>query len=92
MKVFSGTFLVANQWTEPSAPLIFNITSIRFGYTRVRDADVYDEGLLVPAWDFYGELVYDPEGDAPEYRFMYDESMFTINAVDGSIIDRQQGY
>lgn len=92
MKVFSGTFLVANQWTEPSAPLIFNITSIRFGYTRVRDADVYDEGLLVPAWDFYGELVYDPEGDAPEYRFMYDESMFTINAIDGSIIDRQQGY
>ena len=92
MKVFTGTFLVANQWSNSSATLVFRISKICLGYTRVREEGVYDKGFLVPAWDFYGEVVYDPDGEMPEYRFMYDESMFTINAIDGSLIDRQQGY
>lgn len=92
MKVFTGTFCVANQWTNPSAALVFRINKICLGYTRVREEGVYDTGLLVPAWDFYGEVVYDPDAETPEYRSMYDESMFTINAIDGSLIDRQQGY
>ena len=92
MKVFTGTFLVANQWSDSSATLVFYVNKICLGYTRVREEGVYDKGLLVPAWDFYGEVVYDPDGEIPESRSMYDESMFTINAIDGSIIDRQQGY
>ena len=92
MKVFTGTFLVANQWSNSSAQLVFHVDKIRLGYTRVREEGVYDKGLLVPAWDFYGEVVFDTGGEIPESRSMYDESMFTINAIDGSIIDRQQGY
>ena len=93
MKVFTGAFLVANDWSNsPASSMDFRITQIRFGYTRVRDADVYDTGILIPAWDFYGEYVYDPDGEQPEYGFRYDQSMFTINAIDGSIIDRQLGY
>ena len=92
MRVFTGTFCVANRWVNPSAALVFRIDKICLGYTRVREEGVYDQGLLVPAWDFYGEVVYDPDGETPEYRSMYDESMFTINAIDGSIIDREQGY
>jgi hypothetical protein len=93
MKVFSGAFLVANDWSNsPASEMDFRITQIRFGYVRIRDADVYDTGILIPAWDFYGECVYDPNGDLPEYGFRYDQSMFTINAIDGSIIDRQLGY
>lgn len=93
MKVFSGTFLVANSWSNsPASSIVFRVTQIRFGYTRIREEGVYDKGLLIPAWDFYGEYVYDPDGELPEYRFLYDQSMYTINAIDGSIIDRQQGY
>lgn len=93
MKVFSGAFLVANDWSNsPASEMDFRITQIRFGYVRVRDADVYDTGILIPAWDFYGEYVYDPDGEQPEYGFRYDQSMFTINAIDGSIINRQLGY
>jgi hypothetical protein len=93
MKVFTGAFLVANDWSNsPASSMDFRITQIRFGYTRVRDADIYDTGILIPAWDFYGEYVYDPDGELPEYGFRYDQSMFTINAIDGSIINRQLGY
>ena len=93
MKVFTGAFLIANDWSNsPASSMDFRITQVRFGYTRVRDADVYDTGILIPAWDFYGEYVYDPNGEQPEYGFRYDQSMFTINAIDGSIIDRQLGY
>lgn len=93
MKVFTGTFLVASRWSNaPSSSLTFRIMQIRFGYVRVRDEGVYDKGILIPAWDFYGDLTYDPDGELPEYRSMYDQSMFTINAIDGSIIDREQGY
>ena len=93
MKVFTGTFLVASSWSNsPASSIAFQISQIRFGYLRVRDADVYDRGLLIPVWDFYGELTYDPDGDLPESTQRYDQSMFTINAIDGSIIDRQQGY
>ena len=92
MKVFTGTFLVANRWSNASAPITLQIEKIRLGYTRVREEGVYDKGMLIPAWDFYGAVVYDPDGTAPEYQYCYDESMFTINAIDGSIIDRQQGY
>lgn len=92
MKVFTGTFLVANQWTHPSAPMLFHVNKIQFGYMRVREEGIYDKGLLIPVWDFYGDRIYDPNGEAPEYCSQYDQSMFTINAIDGSIIDRQQGY
>ena len=93
LKVFTGAFLVANSWSNsPAESMDFQITQIRFGYVRVRDADVYNVGILIPVWDFYGEYVYDPSGDLPEYGFRYDQSMFTINAIDGSIIDRTLGY
>ena len=93
MKVFTGTFLVANPWSDsPAESIAFRISQIRLGYMRVRDADVYDKGLLIPVWDFYGERTYDPDGDLPETSYRYDQSMFTINAIDGSIIDRQLGY
>lgn len=66
-----------------------NITQIRLGLARVTEQDNNAYGLLVPAWDFFG--VYDTGNG---YPIGYDgyESLLTINAVDGSIIDRQTGY
>ncbi len=56
------------------------------GYSRISEADSFDTGLLVPVWDFMGTVTNEAYGEE-EYR-----SVLTINAVDGSIIDRALGY
>ncbi|MPM23524.1 hypothetical protein SDC9_69998 [bioreactor metagenome] len=64
------------------------ITDARLGYARVTEKDVGATGLIIPVWDFFGYYVY---GDEVWGSDGY-ESMLTINAVDGSIIDRKLGY
>ena len=52
-------------------------------------------GLLVPVWDFFGSRKIDSEYDGETYSDTTDWptwSFLTINAVDGSIIDRSLGY
>ena len=44
---------------------------------RVLEPDSLDSGVIIPVWDFYG-----PSG----------ETYLTINAIDGTVIDRQYGY
>lgn len=74
----------------------FNITSIRFGYTRILGVESDFEGMMIPAWSFFGTreitlknpdgtqtVVSDEEGETP---------FLTINAVDGTIIDVESGY
>lgn len=70
---------------------IVNTRSIKvdrvvLGYARVSEANSYDTGLLVPVWDFYG-TVTDNAWGITNY-----ESVMTINAIDGSLIDRTLGY
>jgi hypothetical protein len=74
---------------DASKSISINITKIRLGLVRVTEKDNNQYGILVPAWDFFG--TYD-EGNG--YPIGYDgyESLLTINAVDGSIIDRSIGY
>ena len=70
---------------------IVNTKSIKvdrvvLGYARVSEANSYDTGLLVPVWDFYGTVTDNARG-ITNY-----ESVMTINAIDGSLIDRTLGY
>ena len=53
------------------------IERIELGLMRVLEPDSLDTGVVVPVWDFYGKS---------------GETYITINAVDGSIIDRRVGY
>ena len=71
------------------------ITHVRLGLMRITEKDVGDSGLLVPVWDFFGTnnltLLKGPgqSGSDPSYETM---PFITINAIDGSIIDRDLGY
>jgi hypothetical protein len=69
---------------------------------RVAQKDNPHEFLLIPVWDFYGyvELAYNNQSES---QYVLDEnnmhnyrnhrySFLTINAIDGSIIDRSLGY
>ncbi len=77
---------------EPEPVFYMVITDIRFSYLRVKRqaADIY---YLVPVWDFMGYGYDDVFPDDPAGREWYaHQSFLTINAIDGSVIDRNQGY
>ena len=75
---------------------VFNIDRIVLGYTRIYEPSTdAHTGLLVPVWDFFGSRKIDSEYDGETYSDTTDYptwSFLTINAVDGSIIDRSLGY
>lgn len=74
----------------------FEITEIRFGLTRITEQNKRDSGLLIPVWDFFGKQTqYIDQGNGKTMESVRDTpywSLLTINAIDGSIIDRSLGY
>ena len=75
---------------------IYSINRIVLGYARIYEPSTdAHTGLLVPVWDFFGSRKIDSEYDGETYSDITDYptwSFLTINAVDGSIIDRGLGY
>ncbi len=84
--------------TEPSPSRSdrYVIGAVRLGLVAVWEQDK-DTALLVPAWDFLGHGEYQGQMDAnTPYTWVEAKnecrSFLTVNAVDGSIIDRAEGY
>ena len=76
------------------------ITEVRLGLMQVQSTQSDTGYLLIPVWDFYG---YDVNTYSDDTKLVLDESneltivnhnvsYLTINAIDGSIIDRSLGY
>ena len=63
------------------------IKEIRLGYMCTMDRDRPERHLLIPVWDFYGEREF-----RDGYYAFDNQSLFTINAMDGTVIDRDYGY
>lgn len=80
----------------------FVIDRVTFGYTRIYDPGTDNTtGTLVPVWDFFGsqevtnEYVNKDTGETEEasyYSSAGTRSYLTINAMDGTVIDRDLGY
>lgn len=71
---------------------VINIHSVELGLMRIVEEGYSDSGLLIPVWDFLGtSLEQDSTGGKYERDDPY-SSHLTINAIDGSIIDRALGY
>lgn len=64
------------------------ITDIRLGYLRAMRPDQPDTLMLIPVWDFYGVVTF----NGSYIQNWACHSCLTINAIDGTIIDRQYGY
>ena len=64
------------------------ITDIRLGYLRVMRPDQPDMLTLIPVWDFYGTVTF----NGSFIQNWACHSWLTINAIDGTVIDRQYGY
>lgn len=66
------------------------ITEVRLGLMRITEQNSRDSGLLIPVWDFFGTTTVIPdEGESYTNEI---NTLLTINAIDGSVIDRSLGY
>ena len=63
------------------------IKEIRLGYMCTMDRDRPERHLLITVWDFYGEREF-----RDGYYTFDNQSLFTINAMVGTVIDRDYGY
>lgn len=87
-----------NQYLDKGFDETVRITEIRFSYMRVKIKDS-DEYRLLPVWDFLGYEL-DPEWDATASpgelaiarSWWNNQSLLTVNAIDGSILNRNLGY
>ena len=72
-----------------------SVDSVILRYTRISEEDSFDTGLLVPVWEFTGTITdeygnsMNPSGNPTAIK---NTSILTINAIDGSVIDRAVGY
>ena len=62
------------------------IDRVVLGYAMISEPDRFDTGLLVPVWDFKGMHTWYGGGQSTYHGVM------TINAIDGTVIDRNVGY
>ena len=67
------------------------VTRVMLGLWRIAEQDKLGQGLLVPAYCFYGDMKSTWYQDGTP-RTEYDDLLFVINAVDGSVIDVNKGY
>ncbi|GHT86140.1 hypothetical protein FACS18947_5720 [Bacteroidia bacterium] len=97
--VFSTMSLVVHAWDglAQGSPTLqsaeFNVTEIRFGLTRVTEQNKRDSGLIVPVWDFIGTCTYHSEDNGQTKSYVDGPiPILTVNAIDGTIINRSLGY
>ena len=81
-----------DRFIEEGSSLEINIDRVCLSYMRVREKNA-TEGTLIPVWDFFGTETYRGSGGEDFYiRKGEYESILTINAMDGTVIDRMYGY
>jgi len=99
MNIFDSMSLAVNAWdgfTDGNPDLTgidIDVNRIQFGLDRVTEQNKRDSGLLVPVWDFFGTMTYISEVNGQTKKMTTaSEPILTINAIDGSIINRSLGY
>lgn len=68
------------------------VEKITLGLCRIFEKGNSNYGLLVPAWSFMGTLTESSASSNFTYGSDGYHCLLTINAIDGSIIDRSKGY
>lgn len=88
--IFETQFMLRyGAFTTDIAGGRYEINAVKLGLARICEKDHTTNALLVPVWDFFG--TYTGEDGSVKGLDGFD-SWLTINAIDGSVIDRQSGY
>ena len=75
------------RYTAYNSKANIKITSIKLGMMRIMEKDQLMKFMDVPVWDFIGSLELDGKPD-----LFGEQSFATVNAIDGSFINREWGY
>lgn len=100
--IFEKMFFVKNSYWEAANQKNgfavihdINIDKVELNFMRIRDKYNLNEGTIVPVWDFWATTSAHAGDDAHKdlvYDGEYYEIVLTINALDGTMIDRELGY
>ena len=77
------------------ATVTIYVNSVEFNLMMTMEKDDIGSYIMIPVWDFIGDITYDQEVFTIEGKPYYGEenvSILTVNAIDGTVIDREQGY
>lgn len=91
--IFEQMVVVTNALgSDEEDKVTIDIDRVVLRYTRISERDSFDTGLLVPVWDFMGRNL----AEKPTAMFgvisSEDTCIMTVNAIDGTVIDRELGY
>lgn len=93
--IFLNQITISEAWTYSDSKKNIYIDRIEYGMTRVAIKDMNSEYRYVPSWTFFGyeELIMHTSSGEKKIKVKLPfASYLTINAIDGSIIDRSLGY
>lgn len=94
--IFESMLQIKNSDMTYSKGIRFDIDKVTLGYMRVYDPGADNTtGLLVPVWDFFGRSEEKADYNGEEHVSVISRptySRLTINAADGTVIDRDLGY
>ena len=95
--VFSKMMMVINtNYVSEGVKETFDIKKAQLGLMRIMEKDNPDTALLIPVWDFFSDVTVEHTDDSGQKRTDTStdsyQSLLTINAIDGSIIDREIGF
>lgn len=91
-KVFAHMIQTKYVTVDSDKKTDIHIERVELGLCRIFEQGESNFGLLVPAWDFMGTLTQSNENGSLTYGRDGYHCLLTINAIDGSIIDRGMGY
>lgn len=92
MRVAKTILPLKYTWLEGSYQVRMEIDRITLGYTRVDFKNDMNRFMLVPVWDFFGTYECLADGRVVTSALEGGNSLLTINAMDGTVIDRNYGY
>lgn len=89
--VKNSGWLGVNQANDSDDSHDLHVDKVQLPLMRVRPKDNVMEGAIIPVWDFWGTSQwYEETGEKigePDYGVL-----MTLNAVDGTLVDREIGY
>ncbi|MDE6435381.1 MAG: two-component system regulatory protein YycI [Lachnospiraceae bacterium] len=80
---FEQMVVIENAVEEGNVSI--EVTDVKLVYTRISEKDSFDTGLVVPVWDFEGRII-------DEFGYENTGNILSINAIDGTVINRRLGY
>lgn len=105
-QIFRDQISIRNKWLDERVGYYdetdLSITRVELGMMVIKSKDAQNEYLAVPVWDFFGAYStvrsdkaveeYNLDSKYEDNKIFNMVSYLTINAVDGSVIDRSNGF